>query len=704
VVKGVYIRLDNADSGALVRISQPGKFPPITVQLTRQNVDSLVDMLTNCLFLNLDFLFSSAVTNHGDPRALYECLNTVLQACANGEPFLLFALGKQRVPGIDISMEEAKTSTFPAPRLPLNTSPCPLPPIHPSSYSYSYVVVDYITGKSSIKSTETYYTSQYKEVAQLKLPPPCRGLHLPPINAVELPGSSYHVFMIYRPLHKLVNDVEDALNSVAASPSTPKALTYCCFTVLELVMHYVTLLMRMSNRDPELNVFYEHVRSALQNCRLAAANHAHLPLDKPLPKQDMFFFHAIDQVSNLQIHSPKHTPRSLHLLIMQAIINLHTVRSMRCAPGGASAFPIRNTLDMAVDSAKRLFVFTLVHKENPEHQVMSLLRAMKKVQPDRMLALCSKILPRSWEFLAALYRFGICHGFPFELHMYREKFSCVIHKRIFSALLMYLYPRASSWPQREAHLLQKADEAHRRSQWVILCRFCGTIGRFRCGRCREARYCCHACQRMDWPQHKTECVPYPYPEPVTPMSPHTRQVLRAYTATRQAIPPPSAPAPSARDVKIDVKTDSKTDVRTSAPASGPVAASSSAASTSAPIPSSDVGNCAFCEITPARAAMACVSCHTRYYCDPWCRYYDWEKSHSLLCPRVQHAAVPSDASDDAFSLLDLRTLTLVLYLLARLLALSTIKTVFTFLRGFHEPCLGTNKRLFDPVSNRYVLE
>eukprot|EP01126_Amoeba_proteus_P000291 TRINITY_DN10094_c0_g2_i1.p1 TRINITY_DN10094_c0_g2~~TRINITY_DN10094_c0_g2_i1.p1 ORF type:complete len:207 (-),score=21.73 TRINITY_DN10094_c0_g2_i1:14-634(-) len=35
---------------------------------------------------------------------------------------------------------------------------------------------------------------------------------------------------------------------------------------------------------------------------------------------------------------------------------------------------------------------------------------------------------------------------------------------------------------------------------------CSKFGSMRCGRCKEARYCDHSCQRQHWPGHKLSCA------------------------------------------------------------------------------------------------------------------------------------------------------------------------------------------------------
>ncbi|KAJ3512010.1 hypothetical protein NLJ89_g3772 [Agrocybe chaxingu] len=58
-------------------------------------------------------------------------------------------------------------------------------------------------------------------------------------------------------------------------------------------------------------------------------------------------------------------------------------------------------------------------------------------------------------------------------------------------------------------LVEEEDE-RRKLKGTSACTLCGRSGQklLACSRCKKARYCCpqfRACQKLDWPNHKTEC-------------------------------------------------------------------------------------------------------------------------------------------------------------------------------------------------------
>ena len=46
----------------------------------------------------------------------------------------------------------------------------------------------------------------------------------------------------------------------------------------------------------------------------------------------------------------------------------------------------------------------------------------------------------------------------------------------------------------------------RQSRASHRCYVCGKRSRFRCGRCRNVRYCSECCQRADWGEHRKYCM------------------------------------------------------------------------------------------------------------------------------------------------------------------------------------------------------
>lgn len=42
-----------------------------------------------------------------------------------------------------------------------------------------------------------------------------------------------------------------------------------------------------------------------------------------------------------------------------------------------------------------------------------------------------------------------------------------------------------------------------------VCTFCNLASRFRCGKCKDSRYCSKECQSKDWKNHKNNCKEAP---------------------------------------------------------------------------------------------------------------------------------------------------------------------------------------------------